>query len=59
MAIWNNVHEVEYNKLYVRMRKLPSMFDALKGGELSQAEYDSLQLLIRQLNDDIMLLITQ
>lgn len=59
MAIWNNVHEVEYNKLYVRMRKFPSTFDALKGGELSQAEYDSLQLLIRQLNDDIMLLITQ
>ena len=59
MAIWNNVNEVEYNKLYARVRKLPYTPDALKEGELSQAEYDSLQLLIRQKKDEMMLLITQ
>lgn len=59
MAIWNNVNEVEYNKLYARARKLPYTPDALKEGELSQAEYDSLQSLNRQLYDEMMLLITQ
>lgn len=59
MAIWNNVNEVEYNKLYARVCKLPYTPDALNEGELSQAEYDSLQLLIRQMKDEMMLLITQ
>lgn len=59
MAIWNNVNEVEYNKLYARVRKLPYTPDALKEGELSQAEYDSLRLLLRQMKDEMMLLITQ
>ena len=59
MAIWNNVNEVEYNKLYARVCKLPYTPDALKEGELSQAEYDSLQLFIRQMKDEMMLLITQ